>query len=125
MAAIAVWGLLPPVVALLSGRRSAWSASVAASLGMILGVAFSRGYLGLHWLSDILGALLFGALYLVAIETLFEWHHQKRPCGSATSARPPMTGRWPEGKSGPRAGIRRAILARASPPGLRQGETRA
>src|SRR3546814_12738646 len=64
MAAIAIWGLLPPVVALLTGRRSAWWWSVAISATVIVSVAFSRVYLGVHWLSDVVGALLPGALSL-------------------------------------------------------------
>lgn len=80
MAAVAIWGLLPPVVALITGRRSAWWWSVAISGGIITAVAFSRVYLGVHWLTDVLGALVLGALYLLAVEGLLEWHHRRRPC---------------------------------------------
>src|SRR3546814_2373107 len=41
-------GLLPPVVALLTGRRSAWWWSVAISATVIVSVAFSRVYLGVQ-----------------------------------------------------------------------------
>lgn len=81
MAAIAIWGLLPPVVALVSGRRRAWWWSVIVSATVIGAVAFSRVYLGVHWLTDVVGALLLGALYLVAVEWLLAWHHRRRPCG--------------------------------------------
>ena len=80
MAAIAIWGLLPPVVALINGRRSAWWWSVAISATVIASVAFSRVYLGVHWLSDVVGALFLGALYLLAVEALLEGHHRRRPC---------------------------------------------
>ena len=80
MAAVAVWGLLPPVVALLSGRHRAWWWSVAVSTIVVASVAFSRIYLGVHWFTDVLGALLLGALYLLAVEYLLEWHHRRRPC---------------------------------------------
>lgn len=96
MAAVAIWGLLPPVVALLAGRRSAWWGSVAISGTVITAVAFSRVYLGVHWLTDVVGALLLGALYLLAVEALLEWHHRRRPCraidvaeGSAAPPEPP------------------------------------
>lgn len=97
MAAVAIWGLLPPVVALLTGRRSAWWWSVGISATVITAVAFSRVYLGVHWLSDVLGALLLGALYLLAVEALLEWHHRRRPCRAMDIAEghaQPSDSRW-------------------------------
>ena len=80
MAAIAIWGLLPPIVALINGRRAAWWWSVGISGTVITAVAFSRVYLGVHWFTDVVGAVLLGALYLLAVEALLEWHHRRRPC---------------------------------------------
>ena len=80
MAAVAIWGLLPPVVALVSGRRAAWWWSVGIAATVIGVVAFSRVYLGVHWMSDVIGALLLGAVYLVGLEWLLGWHHRRRPC---------------------------------------------
>ena len=78
MAAVAVWGLLPPVVAVVSGRRAAWWMSVGVS-GTIVGlVAFSRVYLGVHWMSDVVGALALGSIYLLGVEGLLGWHHRHR-----------------------------------------------
>ena len=80
MAAVAVWGLLPPVVAVVNGRRAAWWMSVVVS-GTIIGlVAFSRVYLGVHWMSDVVGALALGSIYLLGVEGLLGWHHRRRPC---------------------------------------------
>ena len=80
MAAIALWGLVPPVVALLTRRRTLWWASVVVSGAVILGVAASRVYLGVHWFSDVVGALLLGGLYLLVVEWLLDWHHERRGC---------------------------------------------
>lgn len=80
MAAIAIWGLLPPVMALVSGRRAVWWWSVAISSVIVLCVAFSRVYLGVHWFSDVLGAMVLGTLYLLAVEWLLDWHHHRQPC---------------------------------------------
>lgn len=80
MAAFAIWGLLPPVIALVSGRRAAWWWSVGIS-GTVMGlVAFSRAYLGVHWMSDVIGALVLGALYLLGVEWLLGWRHRRRQC---------------------------------------------
>lgn len=86
LAAIALWGLLPPVVALLTHRRRLWWWSVIFSVSVIVLVAISRVYLGVHWLSDVVAALVLGALYLLAVEWLLDWHHDRRPCHAFTVA---------------------------------------
>jgi undecaprenyl-diphosphatase len=80
MAAVALWGLVPPLVALLTHRRTLWWLSVVIS-GVVIGlVSASRIYLGVHWLSDVVGALMLGSLYLLAVEWLLDWHHERQPC---------------------------------------------
>ena len=32
-----------------------------------------------HWMSDVVGALVLGALYLLGVEWLLDWHHRRRP----------------------------------------------
>ncbi|MDQ3570903.1 MAG: phosphatase PAP2 family protein [Actinomycetota bacterium] len=80
LAAMALWGLLPPVVALFTRKRVLWWWSVVVSVTVILLVAMSRVYLGVHWLSDIVAALLLGSLYLLVVEWLLDWHHERRTC---------------------------------------------
>ncbi len=80
MAAVALWGLLPPVIALFTHRRFLWWCSVVASAGIIGLVGLSRVYLGVHWLSDVVGAWFLGCLYLLAVEWVLDWHHERAPC---------------------------------------------
>ena len=80
MAAIALWGLLPPVVALFTHNRRLWWWSAGLSVGIIVLVGMSRVYLGVHWFSDVVGALVLGSLYLLVVQWLLDWHHEQRPC---------------------------------------------
>ena len=80
LAAIALWGLLPPIVALFTQRRFWWWTATIFSGAMIAIVAASRVYLGVHWFFDVVGALLFGALFLLAVEWCFDYGHRRYPC---------------------------------------------
>jgi undecaprenyl-diphosphatase len=80
MAAVALWGLLPTVVALYTQRRALWWASVAVAGGLIAGIAASRVYLGVHWFSDVTAGLMVGAFFLLGVETVFQRIHTRYPC---------------------------------------------
>jgi membrane-associated phospholipid phosphatase len=80
LAAVTLWGLLPPLVALVTDRRWLWWLATAVAAILITGIAASRVYLGVHWFSDIIQGLLLGWLYLALIEQLFAHHHRQRRC---------------------------------------------
>lgn len=79
--AVALWGLLPPIVALFTDKKGWWWASVALSGFLILAIAASRVYLGVHWFSDVIGGLIVGSLFLVGVERLLAWRHDHHGCG--------------------------------------------
>ncbi len=87
LAAVTLWGLLPPIVSLLTNRRWTWWTSVAVSAVLITGIAASRAYVGVHWFSVVIQSLLLGWLHLTVIETLYLWHHRDRRCNQWVSAR--------------------------------------
>jgi undecaprenyl-diphosphatase len=80
LAAVALWGLVPPVVALVTHRRTLWWIATIVSGTIILLVAASRVYMGVHWFSDVVGGLLFGAVFLLLIEYLGVLSHRRYPC---------------------------------------------
>jgi undecaprenyl-diphosphatase len=75
-----------------STRCRPWrSLGTAVCLTIVLTVAYSRLYLDVHWLSDLLGGLTIGLAYLLAIIWLVE-HARARRAGSLTLAAPLLTG---------------------------------
>lgn len=92
LAAVTLWGLLPPLVALVTDRRVIWWITAALSGTLIVGISASRIYLGVHWFSDVVGGLLIGWLYVSVIETIYAHHHRDRDCSgqprSLASAEP-------------------------------------
>ena len=95
MAAVALWGLIPLVVSLYTRRRWLWWLSVAVSGVMILGIAASRVYLGVHWFSDVTAGLIVGTFFLLGVETVLARQHTRYPCGQLSdTSSPAVTGRW-------------------------------
>jgi membrane-associated phospholipid phosphatase len=80
MAAIALWGLLPVVVSLYTRNRAVWWASVCTSVLLVVSIAASRVYLGVHWFSDVTAGLIVGSLFLVGVDVLLSRQHTRHPC---------------------------------------------
>ncbi len=62
-----------------------------AGLTIILGVGLSRLYLGVHYLSDVWGGYLLGALWLIIGISIAEWLKRRRPVETVTISRPLKT----------------------------------
>ncbi len=68
IAATAFWGLMPPLIYLLTRSRWAWAATSVAVGLILLGVGVSRVYLSAHWPSDVVAGYLSGAVLLLVAE---------------------------------------------------------
>ena len=59
------------------GRRKKINVLII-SFGIIFLIGFSRMYLGLHYLSDVIGGYLLGALWLIIAISIYEWAAYKQ-----------------------------------------------
>jgi undecaprenyl-diphosphatase len=83
MAAVALYGFVPVVVALYTHRKAVVYAAWVISLALIGGIAASRVYLGVHWFSDVVASILLAAFMLIAIEWVIERAHVLGGCTGA------------------------------------------
>ncbi|MFF9479325.1 phosphatase PAP2 family protein [Streptomyces sp. NPDC014733] len=64
-------------------RPARWWAAVAVVAVSMAGVGFTRVFLGVHWLSDVVGGWLFGATVVAAAVTAHRVYERRRTAGRA------------------------------------------
>lgn len=79
MTATVVCGLLLWLVRESGVRGPRWYGAVALAVVSVLGVGLTRVWLGVHWLSDVLGGWLFGALVVALAVLVHERRSRVRP----------------------------------------------
>ena len=79
--AILLWSVL-------TDRRARVAVCVAAATWAGL-VALSRVYLGVHWISDLVGSWLLAGVWLVVLHTVVEWAAARTATGEAAATIPP------------------------------------
>jgi undecaprenyl-diphosphatase len=67
--AVAVWGTLAVIIALRVGARPRIVVAVCA-VGLIAGAALSRLILGAHWVTDVVGGIGLGGVWLVLLSAV-------------------------------------------------------
>ena len=83
LATVASWGTLPLVAALYTKRRALWWAIAIAVWTMVVLVAMSRVWLGVHWASDVIAAIAL-AVIGVAVAERFVVRSECRCSGALT-----------------------------------------
>ena len=76
MASTVFYGLLAIYVSGSARQRYAAPVTIGAAVLMVALVSFSRVYLGLHYLSDVVGGLSEGIAWLAL--SVIAWHHRRR-----------------------------------------------
>ena len=76
LATAASWGLVPLVLALYTRRRAVWWASAIAVWSLALLIAMSRVWLGVHYTSDVVAALVLSVLGVALAERVIGVTHR-------------------------------------------------
>ena len=111
MAAATLWLMVPLVVSLYTKSRRVWMAATIASVTLVVLIAASRVYLGVHWPIDVMAGGLAAAMLLAGLDVAFRRLHNPRPCGNAAAPSRTTTGaRRGRHRDEPRARARRLRL---------------
>ena len=81
MAAATLWLMVPLVVSLYTKSRRVWMAATISSVTLVVLIAASRVYLGVHWPIDVMAGGLAAAMLLAGLDVAFRRLHHPRPCG--------------------------------------------
>ncbi|WP_055599466.1 phosphatase PAP2 family protein [Streptomyces aureus] len=80
MTAMVTCGLLLWVLALRwRGEWRGWGALTGVAVVSVLGVGWTRVYLGVHWPSDVLGGWLLGWCCVAAAVLTYRWNERRAP----------------------------------------------
>lgn len=90
MVSLVVFGALVYVVMRVVPSWRARSACVALALCLTLAISLSRIYLGVHWISDIVGGLAAGTVWLVTTGGVYEIFRRVRLLRARRTAAPPL-----------------------------------
>ena len=80
--AMVVYGSLALLVARASRRTPVRTAAWSSALVLVGAIAFTRLYLGAHWLTDVLAGILLGALWIAALAAASPRRAAGRPVAS-------------------------------------------
>ncbi|MFQ5948157.1 MAG: phosphatase PAP2 family protein [Acidimicrobiia bacterium] len=79
LASVGFYGVLAAVAWKSSLQRSVKRTAYLLATAIILGVGFARIYVGVHWLSDVVGGFLVGTAYVLVVVQALRGHHLGSP----------------------------------------------
>jgi undecaprenyl-diphosphatase len=95
LASVGFYGVLAAVIWRSSNRRSIQIGGYVAATAIILLVGSSRVYLDVHWFTDVVGGMLIGTAFVIAVAWSLRGHHLGGDMGcevaSDMSAEQPVT----------------------------------
>lgn len=77
LAAVSVWGLMPPVAAVFGASRRLWWAVTSIVVVVVALVATARVYRGAHWPTDVVASIVWGAMFLLVVEMFYDHLHDR------------------------------------------------
>lgn len=87
MTAVVTCGLLMWLLRLHGTQQTLWWGALVLAVISVTGVAFTRVYLGVHWLSDVVGGVLLGSTLVAFSVAGYDRYtrHSRRQAGDEES----------------------------------------